>query len=108
MSLNPVSVILNKYQLVGENYVDWKRNINIVLTAKKYKYVLDKICPEALKDDSTESQKAAYEKWHHSDEMTHCYILAFMSNVLQQKYQNMQTAFGIMESLQEMFGHQSR
>ncbi|XP_022861660.1 uncharacterized protein LOC111382031, partial [Olea europaea var. sylvestris] len=107
MSLHPLSVILNKNQLVGENYVDWKRNLNIVLTAEKYKYVLDEICPEAPKDDSTESQKAAYEKWHHSDEMARCYILGSMSNVLQQKHQNMQTAFNIMESLQEMFGHQS-
>ncbi|CAA2966949.1 wall-associated receptor kinase 2-like [Olea europaea subsp. europaea] len=63
MSLNPLSVILNKNQLVGENYVDWKRNLNIVLTAEKHKYVLDEVCPEAPKDDSTKSQKAAYEKW---------------------------------------------
>ncbi|XP_022872963.1 uncharacterized protein LOC111391915 [Olea europaea var. sylvestris] len=108
MSLNPLSVIFNKNQLVEENYVDWKRNLNIVLTAEKYKFVLDEVCPEAPKDDSTKSQKTAYEKWHHSDEMACCYILASMSNVLQQKHQNMETAFDIMESLQEMFGHQSR
>jgi hydroxymethylglutaryl-CoA reductase len=70
--------------------------------------VLTEICPEAPKDDSTESQKTAYEKWCHSDEMTRCYILTSLSNVLQQKYQNIETAFDIMESLQEMFGHQSR
>ncbi|XP_022850432.1 uncharacterized protein LOC111372359 [Olea europaea var. sylvestris] len=84
------------------------KNLNIVLTAEKHKFVLDEVCPEAPKDDSTESQKAAYEKWHHSDKMACCYILASMSNVLQQKHQNMQTAFDIMESLQEIFGHQSR
>ncbi|XP_022891748.1 uncharacterized protein LOC111406588 [Olea europaea var. sylvestris] len=108
MSLNPLSVILNKNQLVGENYADWKRNLNIVLTAEKHKFVLDEVCLEAPKDDSTESQKAAYEKWHHSDKMAHCYILASVLNVLQQKHQNMETAFDIIESLQEMFGHQSR
>ncbi|XP_022886886.1 uncharacterized protein LOC111402781 [Olea europaea var. sylvestris] len=105
MSLNLLSVILNKNQLVGENYVDWKKNLNIVLTAEKHKFVLDEVCLETPKDDSTESQKAAYEKWHHFDEMTLYYILASMSNILQQKHQNIQTAFEIMESLQKMFGH---
>ncbi|XP_022841875.1 uncharacterized protein LOC111365550 [Olea europaea var. sylvestris] len=108
MSLNPLSVILNKNQLVGENYVNWKKNLNIVLTAEKHKIVLDEVCPETPKDDSKEFQKAAYEKWHHSDEMAHCYILTSMSNVLQWKHQNMQIAFNIMKSLQEMFGHQSQ
>ncbi|XP_022854524.1 uncharacterized protein LOC111375847 [Olea europaea var. sylvestris] len=107
MSLNPLSVILNKNQLVGENYVDWKRNLNIVLTPEKHKFVLDEVCLETPKDDSMESQKAAHEKWHHSNEMAHCYISASMSNVLQQKHQNTRTTFDIMESLQEMFGHQS-
>ncbi|XP_022877032.1 uncharacterized protein LOC111395279 [Olea europaea var. sylvestris] len=52
--------------------------------------------------------KAAYEKLCHSNEMVHCYILAYMLNILQQKHQNIETAFNIIESLQEMFGHQNR
>ncbi|XP_022872449.1 uncharacterized protein LOC111391458 [Olea europaea var. sylvestris] len=38
--------------------------------------------------------------------MARYYIMASMSNVLQQKHQNMDIAAQIMESLQEMFGYQ--
>jgi hypothetical protein len=34
-----------KNQLVGENFIDWKRNLIIVLTAKKFKYLLTEACP---------------------------------------------------------------
>ncbi|XP_075507983.1 uncharacterized protein LOC142544833 [Primulina tabacum] len=40
--------------------------------------------------------------------MARCYILGSISNVLQQKHQNMDTATKIMDSLQEMFEHQGR
>ena len=39
--------------------------------------------------------------------MTRCYILASMSNVLQQQYERMLTAYDIMMNLKEMFGYQS-
>ena len=39
-SFNPFVTILNQNKLTGSNYVDWKRNLNIVLTAKEHKYVV--------------------------------------------------------------------
>ncbi|XP_022869039.1 uncharacterized protein LOC111388537 [Olea europaea var. sylvestris] len=57
MSLNPLLVILNKNQLAGENYVDLKRNLNIILTAEKHKFVLDEVCLETPKDDSTDLKR---------------------------------------------------
>ena len=40
MSLNPLSTILSSNKLEGDNYVDWKRNLDIVLTVDKHKWVL--------------------------------------------------------------------
>eukprot|EP00268_Persea_americana_P036150 TRINITY_DN35629_c0_g1_i4.p1 TRINITY_DN35629_c0_g1~~TRINITY_DN35629_c0_g1_i4.p1 ORF type:complete len:136 (+),score=25.42 TRINITY_DN35629_c0_g1_i4:49-408(+) len=40
--------------------------------------------------------------------MARCYILASMSNVLQQQHQLYATAYDIMYSLKEMFGDQDR
>ncbi|KAI3471446.1 hypothetical protein Pfo_031193, partial [Paulownia fortunei] len=108
MSGNSLSMILAKNQLVGENYIDWKRNLMIVLTAEKHKFVLTEPCPAIPTVESTAEQKAAYDKWIHSDEMARCYILGSISNVLQQKHQNMETASDVMESLREMFEHQGR
>ncbi|KAL5555925.1 hypothetical protein UlMin_038161 [Ulmus minor] len=45
MSFNPLSVILSQNKLIGENFTDWKRNLNIVLTSEKHKFVLLEACP---------------------------------------------------------------
>ena len=47
-SLNPLSMILKENRLTGPNYIDWKRNLNLVLTAEEYKYVLIDVCPPRL------------------------------------------------------------
>lgn len=44
-SFSPLVTILNNNKLTGSNYIDWKRNLDIVLIAEEYKYVLTKPCP---------------------------------------------------------------
>ena len=44
-SFSPLVTILNQHKLTRSNYVDWKRNLDIVLTAKEHKYVLTQLCP---------------------------------------------------------------
>ena len=39
-SFNPLFVILKENKLTGPNYIDWKKNLNLVLTAEEYKFVL--------------------------------------------------------------------
>ena len=51
-SFNPLSVILKENKLTGPNYIDWKRNLNLVLTAQEYKFVLIDLCPLPLDSDS--------------------------------------------------------
>ena len=44
-SFSPLVAILNQNKLTGSNYVDWKRNLDIVLTAEEHKYVFSQPCP---------------------------------------------------------------
>ena len=83
-SFNLLSTILKDNKLMGTNYVDWKRNLNLVLTAKDYAFVLTEICPSPPDSISTPEEDAAYHKWQKADKLARCYILALMSNVLQQ------------------------
>ncbi|MCQ7012838.1 DDE-type integrase/transposase/recombinase, partial [Clostridioides difficile] len=108
MAFNPLSVILKENKLTGPNYIDWKRNLDIVLTAEGYKYVLTEVCPDKPREGSGEEEGGAYSKWVKADEMARCYILASMSNVLQHQHQSMATAYDMMLNLKELFGHQSR
>ena len=43
-SFSLLVAILNQNKLIGSNYVDWKRNLDIVLTTKEHKYVLTQPC----------------------------------------------------------------
>ena len=50
-SFNPLSVILKENKLnklTGTNYIDWKRNLNLVLTVEDYNFVLTEECPHGL------------------------------------------------------------
>ena len=51
-SFNPLSLILKENKLTGPNYIDWKRNLNLVLTTKEYKFVLTDMCPPPLDSNS--------------------------------------------------------
>ena len=107
-SFGPLVVILNQNKLTGSNYVDWKRNLDIVLTAEEHKYVLTQPCPNFPSLDASLKEKQRYDRWQKSDEMAKCYILASISNVLQHQMQDVGLASDIILSLKEMFGELSR
>ncbi|XP_016463439.1 uncharacterized protein LOC107786468 [Nicotiana tabacum] len=107
-AFNPLTAILTQNKLESPNYVDWKRNLDIVLIAEEYKFVLDEVCPEKPGNDAMDDEQKAYQKWVKPDEMARCYILASMSNVLQHQHQSMKSAYDILENLKEIFGDQNR
>ena len=84
MAFNPLAVILKENKLDGTNYIDWKRNLDIVLTVKDYNFVLlIDLCLLKPHEGATEQEVKPYEKWVKADEMSRRYILASMSNILQ-------------------------
>ena len=102
-SFSPLVTILNQNKLTGSNYVDWKRNLDIVLTAEEYKYVLTLPCSSFPSLDAPPEEKRRYDCWQKS-EMAKCYILASILNALQHQMQDVELALDIMLSLKEMFG----
>ena len=82
MVFKSLAVILKENKLIGPNYIDWKINLDIVLTAKEYKFVLIKVFLQQLGEGETDEKTQAYQKWKKAYEMTRCYILAYISNIL--------------------------
>ncbi|XP_057965421.1 uncharacterized protein LOC131155983 [Malania oleifera] len=107
MAFNPLAIILKENKLVGPNYIDLKRNFDIILTVKEYKYVLAEVCPHKPSEEATDEETQTYQKWIKADEMVWYYILASMSNVLQHQHQSMPSAYDIMQSLTKMLGYQN-
>ncbi|XP_028073555.1 uncharacterized protein LOC114275751 [Camellia sinensis] len=104
---NPLSKILDDNRLTGPNYVDWKRNLTVVLTVEKLNHVLT-TDPLALpKADATDKQHEAARKWHEADDVAKCCILASRTNVLQKQHEGVPTAKDMMVNLKEMFGEHS-
>ena len=62
MSFNSLSVILSQKKLIGENFIDWKRNLNIVLTYEKHKFVFLEACLPEPTANSVKVVRDAYEK----------------------------------------------
>ena len=61
-NFNPFAKILDDNRLSGPNYVDWKKNLIIVLTADKIAHVLNTESPKLTLADATEEQRNAFNK----------------------------------------------
>ena len=70
MSYNPINHILSTNKLIGPNYMDWKRNLDIELNSKESKWV-------------TQDERDNYHSWQMTDQKTKCIILGSLDNVLQ-------------------------
>ena len=58
--------VLEKDKLTGTNFLDWYRNLRIVLTQERKLYVLENPIPEQPAANAPRAQRDAYEK-HQSD-----------------------------------------
>ncbi|XP_077222061.1 uncharacterized protein LOC143855891 [Tasmannia lanceolata] len=107
-SFNPLARILEDNKLIIPNYIDWKRNLMLVLTAVKVYWVLTTAEPEEPTIDAPQAERDRKQKWTDDNEMAKCYILGSMSNVLQHQHVRMATTAEIMLNVKELFGVQNR
>ena len=108
MAKNPLATILEQNKLTRPNFVDWIRNLKIVLQLKKRAYVLDTGPPSVPPENITSEDYADY-LWHVDDNLqSRCYILALMSNELQRQNEDQDISYGILIHLQELYGERTR
>jgi hypothetical protein len=75
-----------KEKLNGANFMDWYRNLRIVLRQEKTEYVLTEPYPDDLPAGSTIADHRAHEKRCDDTLNVSCLILATMSPDLQKQY----------------------
>ncbi|XP_077237301.1 uncharacterized protein LOC143878973 [Tasmannia lanceolata] len=103
-SFNPLAKILDENKLTGPNNLDKKRNLMLVLTATKVYWVLTTEEQELPGPDVPQADHDRKSKWLQDNEMTKCYILGSIFNVLQQQHIGMAVASDIMLNIKEIFG----
>ncbi|KAL1194229.1 hypothetical protein V5N11_035193 [Cardamine amara subsp. amara] len=100
--------VLEKDKLNGSNFLDWYRNLRIVLKQERKDYVLEKVLPEKLRSNASH---AVYDAWnkHYNDVVdVRCPMLATMNSDLQKQYENVASPIEIITSLKAMFREQAR
>ena len=53
--------ILDTNKLTGPNYVDWLKNLRIVLTQENVSYILDTPTLDSLGKDASEEERTTYK-----------------------------------------------
>jgi len=107
---NTLSVrsILEKDKLTGgNNFLDWQRNLRIVLRQERKLHVIDIPPPGPLPEGATVEERAAHTKDENDANDVACLMLATMSAELQRQHVHMD-AYTIYEHLQSMFASQTR
>ncbi|KAJ9544596.1 hypothetical protein OSB04_024303 [Centaurea solstitialis] len=99
--------ILEKDKLTGPNFLDWERNLMIVLRHEKKWYVLEEPLGEAPPANAPAAARNAHKK--HSDDLLDvaCLMLATMSPDLQAGLINT-NAYDMIRQLRDMFQTQAR
>ena len=107
---NTLSVrsVLEKEKLTGgNNFLDWQRNLRIVLRQERKLHVIDIPPPGPLPEGATADERAAHTRDENDANDVACLMLATMSAELQRQHVHMD-AYTINEHLQSMFASQTR
>ena len=105
---NPLSIILDNNRLTGPNFIDWLRNLKVVLASEKILYVIEQSLPRSLPNNSSQEEHDTLEKWKDDDMQARCIMWASMTTELHRQHEKYTSAYEILLHLQELFGEHSR
>ncbi|XP_074570705.1 uncharacterized protein LOC141827377 [Curcuma longa] len=99
--------VLDKDKLNGANFLDWYRNLRIVLTQERKLYVLEQPIPEAPPANAPQADRDAHKK-HQDDALdVSCLMLTTMNSELQKQHEFM-TAYDMVGHLHQLYQGQAR
>ena len=61
-AFSPLATILIQNKLARNNFIDWKRNLDIVLTVEDHVYVLTIPCPKEPATGATAAARGVFKK----------------------------------------------
>ena len=99
--------VFEKDKLNGTNFMDWYRNLRIVLKQEKTSYVLDAPVPEEPPATASRLDRDAFKRHKDDANDVACLMLATMSSELQKQHEQMQ-AYNMIEHLKMLFEEQAR
>ncbi|KAK8652358.1 hypothetical protein V6N13_061378 [Hibiscus sabdariffa] len=109
MANNTISLrsLLEKEKLNGINFLDWFRNLRIVLKQERKEYVIEEPVPNDPGANASGADKDKFKK--HMDDMVDagCLMLATMTHELRNQHEDM-VAYEMIQNLKEIYEWQAR
>ena len=99
--------VLEKEKLNGTNFLDWFRNLRIVLKQERKLYVLDAATPPQPAANAPRAEKDAHTKHTNDAVDVGCLMLATMTSAIQKQLEDIEP-FEIVTQLKGMFQEQAR
>ena len=100
--------VLEKEKLNGTNFLDWSRNLRIVLKQERKMYVIDNEIPNEHPANIAPQAKKDVDSKHLNDSMdVTCLILTTMNSELQKQFEEIE-AFDMIVHHKGMFQEQAR
>ncbi|KAK8559136.1 hypothetical protein V6N12_042419 [Hibiscus sabdariffa] len=98
--------LLEKEKLNGINFIDWFRNVTIVLKQERKEYVIEEPVPDEPAANTPRADKDKFKK--HLDDIldVSCLMLATMTPELQKQRGDM-VIYEIIQNLKEIFERQA-
>ncbi|KAK8547495.1 hypothetical protein V6N12_031632 [Hibiscus sabdariffa] len=99
--------LLENEKLNGINFLDWFRNLRIVLKQERKEYVIEEPVPDEPATNAPRADKDKFKK--HMDDMVDvgCLMLATMTPELQKQHEDM-VAYEVIQNLKEIYEEQAR
>ncbi|KAL6582120.1 hypothetical protein OROMI_006134 [Orobanche minor] len=109
MAKNPLAILLEKNVLIGPNFIDWLRNLMIVLNMKSLEYVLNTDIPlTPVLTSGNHEEIDIHEKLVKDDVLVRGFMMGSMINELHRAHEKMTSARQILARLTELYGEHSR
>ncbi|RVW86998.1 Retrovirus-related Pol polyprotein from transposon TNT 1-94 [Vitis vinifera] len=90
-------------QLSGANFKKWKEQIGIVLGCMDLDYASREPTPTKPTSESTNEQKALYEKWEHSNRMSLMIMKGSITPAIREAIPDSDNAMSYIKSVKEQF-----
>ncbi|KAK8590204.1 hypothetical protein V6N13_088978 [Hibiscus sabdariffa] len=97
--------LLEKEKLNGINFLDWFRNLRIVLKQERKEYVIEEPIPDEPSANASRANKRKFEK-RMDDILDVGCMLAIMTPKLQKQHGDM-VIYDIIQNLKEIFERQA-
>ena len=93
---NPLLIILDNNRLTGPNFIDWQKNLKVVLAFEKILYAIEQSLPLTLPENASPDEYEVLSKWKDDDMQARCIIWAFMTTEIHRQHEKYASAREIL------------